>query len=450
MKQKALVAALACAAAFNQAALAAVTAEEAAQLGKTLTPLGAERAGNKEGTIPEWDGGMTKAIPGTVKGKFPPDPFASDKPVLSISAKNMDAYADKLSEGTKAMMKKHAGYRIDVYPTRRTASAPQWVYKNTASNATRAKSAHGGLSVEGAHGGVPFPIPKTGNEIMWNHLLRWEGETYRMSPQAIVVSANGKRVLASRNDVVVKRPYYDREGSPEKTKEFWLFRLTSKAPAFKAGESILLRNQLDMSEEGPQSWQYIVGQRRVRRAPSIGYDTPDFVASGANFFDEAYVFMGRQDRFDFKLIGKKEMYIPYNTNAFHHASIDEAFSENYLNPEKVRWELHRVWVVEAQVKEGKRHAVAKRRYYVDEDTWNAVLVDGWDAKGQLWKAQFSLPVVVPELPGVYQGPYGLYDLLSGQWVMNNARNEITPQYELMPSMPDSYFTPDEMAGQSLR
>jgi hypothetical protein len=106
-----------------------VTADEAKQLGTTLTQVGAEKAGNKEGTIPEYTGGLTTAPAGFDKGKgVRPDPFASEKPVASIDAKNMDKYADKLSEGTKALMQANADYRIDVYPTHRTAGtrSPCW------------------------------------------------------------------------------------------------------------------------------------------------------------------------------------------------------------------------------------------------------------------------------------------------------------------------------------
>jgi len=96
-------------------------------------------------------------------------------------------------------------------------------------------------------------------------------------------------------------------------------------------------------QEPREAWQYLVGQRRVRRAPTVGYDTPDFVASGANYFDEVHGFIGHPDRYDWKLVGKKEMYIPYNDNKFHAEKRDDAFVANHLNPDKVRWELHRVW-----------------------------------------------------------------------------------------------------------
>ncbi len=163
-------------------AQAQVSPEEAAKLKTTLTPLGAERAGNKEGTIPAWDGGLTKPAPGFKNGGRRPDLFPNEKPLFSITAKNMDQYADKLTDGTKAMLKKYPAYRVDVYPTHRTAAAPQWVYDNTFKNATRAKLVNGSAGPEpsGAYGGIPFPIPANGAEAMWNHLLRWRGTVWHM------------------------------------------------------------------------------------------------------------------------------------------------------------------------------------------------------------------------------------------------------------------------------
>jgi Protein of unknown function (DUF1329) len=152
---------------------AGVTPEEAAKLKTTLTPMGSERAGNADGSIPAWTGGYTTVPAGYQSGQPRIDPYASEKPLYSITAQNMDAHAAKLTEGNKAMLKKYPTYRIDVYPTHRTASAPQWVYDNTFKNATRAKTPNMGGTVEGAYGSYPFPIPKTGNEVLWNHLLRW-------------------------------------------------------------------------------------------------------------------------------------------------------------------------------------------------------------------------------------------------------------------------------------
>lgn len=390
---------------------AEVSADEASKLKKELTPLGAERAGNKDGSIPPWDGGITATVPGPKMGDIPTALFQNEKPIAQISAKNMAQFADKLSEGVQAMMKKYPeSFRVDVYQTHRTAAAPSWIADNTYKNAVRCKTKDGGLSIEGCYGGIPFPIPKSGVEAIWNHQLRIEPESKDFVFKNYAGSSDGSRALASSNKTNHQHPYYYKGGSAEKWDgDYRLIRMYQTDPPFKAGESLVIRDNVEM-DKARQAWQYLVGQRRVRRAPTVAYDTPDFVTSGAVYFDEVMGFMGAVDRFQWKIVGKKELYVPYNNNAFMGVKTDEAFVKYHLNPDKVRWELHRVWIVEATVAPGKRHAVAKRRFYLDEDTWIAVLADGYDAEGKLWRTTQVLPFVDPAIPAVVMLPEIVYNL----------------------------------------
>lgn len=431
-------------------ATAAVTADEAAQLKNKLTPLGGERAGNKDGTIPEWDGDYkdNRAKAGAKRT----DPYPAEKPLYAITAQNLAQHASKLSEGQQAMFKKYPAYRIDVYPTHRTAQAPQWVYDNTLANATRAKTVNNGFAVEGAYGGVPFPIPKTGQEAMWNHQLRWQGEAYKWRINTWITTADGKKVQVSDSVVDNQMPYYYKDGTLESyKKEPYFLRLVTNGPAQKAGEALLIRDPMDPVAVGRQSWQYLTGQRRVRKLPNAAYDTPSFVTSGVSNFDEIYVFSGAMDRYDWKLVGKRELLIPYNANKiFGPAKDADVMDERYLKPDFVRWELHRVWEVEATLAAGKRHVIPKRRFYLDEDSWLPVLADGWDAKGQLWKTFWFLPIVAPDVPAILGGPFGHYNLQSGDWIANNMMNEKAEQITVGKRQPESYFTPDAMAGEGVR
>lgn len=428
---------------------AAVSADEAAALKSALTPLGGELAGNKDGKIPAWTGGLTKPVPGARMGDIPINLFPDEKPVAQITAKNMASFAGKLSEGTQALLKKFPDtFRVDVYPTHRTASAPQYVYENTFKNATRCKTKDGGNSVEGCFGGVPFPIPKDGAEAIWNFHLRPEAESIELGFKNLVGTADGTRTLATRNDEAFQYPYYYKDGSPEKwSGEYFIQRFSTTAPPFKAGESLVIRDSID-AKNPRQAWQYLVGQRRVRRAPTVAYDTPDFVASGANYFDEVQGFLGAVDRYQWKLVGKQEMYIPYNNNALVTAKVDDAFSKHHFNPDKMRWELHRVWVVEATVAPGKRHAVPKRRFYFDEDSWILVLMDGYDAEGKLWRTSQTLPFVVPSLPGVLIKPVIVFNLQATTFSVVQALNE--EYYRIVKRKPDSYFTGDAVADEASR
>ncbi|WP_286974819.1 DUF1329 domain-containing protein [Pseudomonas sp.] len=431
----------------------AATAEEAAQLGKNLTPMGAEKAGNADGTIPAWDGGYTKVDPAYKQGGKRLDPFAAEKPLFSITAQNMAQYADKLSDGTKAMFAKYPEtYRVDVYPTHRTAAAPQWVYDNVAKNAVNATlvDSSAGRIPQGAYGGVPFPIPKDGTEAIWNHILNWRGTSVSMHFRHYLMTADGTQVMTTDGKAIQEMPYYYPEGSAEKFEgDYWLFRLLNVGPPIRAGEQIMGRTNLNGDKS--QAHVYLAGQRRVRKLPNACCDTPTPATAGVMSFDELSVFQGRIDRFNWKLIGKKEMYVPYNDNKVQTAAKPEdLFAKHHMNPDYVRWELHRVWVVEADLAPGKRHQLPKGRYYLDEDTWQAMLGDRWDANGQLAKTLWALPAVMPDIPAHATLSSGFYDLTSGAWFIQNVYTGLPEQYVVVDRYRKSEFSPAAMAGQGVR
>jgi len=449
MKQTSLAALVAALLAGSPVAWAAVSADKAAELKSTLTPLGAERAGNKGGSIPAWDGsGVGKSIPGAKLGDLPTELFANEKPVLQINAKNMAQYAEQLSDGVQALLKKHPGsYRVDVYPTHRTAAAPQNVYDSVFKNATRCKLKED-KSLEGCFGGTPFPIPKNGLEAVMNHLMRIMPESTEHGFNNVVVNSDGTHTIASRADYHNQYPHMYKDGSSEKwSGEYFLGRLSQTAPPFKAGEALALRDSSDV--KSPRSvWQYLVGQRRVRRAPTVCCDTPDFVASGANYFDEVEGLSPPIDRFEWKLVGKKEMFVPYNNNRFYGTKVNDAFSGHHLNPDKFRWELHRVWVVEANVAPGKRHAVPKRRYYLDEDTWLVMMTDGYDADGKLWRTTQGISFALPSLPSVIRKTDAVYNLQANTLSVVQLLNE--EYFRVVPRKPEAYFTGDALGAEGAR
>jgi hypothetical protein len=430
----------------------AATAEEAARLKTELTPLGAEKAGSKDGTIPAWTGGMTKAIPGDKPGGRRGDPFKDEKPLFSITARNADQHADKLTDGTKAMLKKYPeSFRVDVYKTHRTAAAPQWVYDNTARNAVNGKLVNG--VPKGVYGGIPFPVPKTGEEVMWNHILRWNGESWSFSNTWYQLTSDGRAVLVSDNDGDQQFPYYYADGSVDAFEKgngnFWYVRIRSSAPALRAGEALLAHENVDANKLS--TWVYLTGQRRVRKLPNACCDAPTPAAAGVMSFDEIYTWTGRLDRFDWKIVGKKEMFIPYNGNKFMQPKADsDVLGKNHYNPDHMRWEQHRVWVIEANLKAGQRHQAPKSRYYCDEDTWICVLGDRWDASGQLWKTIWTQLFVAPDIPGVIVGSNGFNDLLSGAAFVGQLYNTKPSQIVVQKRRPDSHFSPDALAGESVR
>lgn len=427
-------------------AFAALTPDEIKQLGTTLTPIGAEKAGNADGTIPAYTGGLTTPPSNFVKGGLRVDPFANEKPLISINAKNMAQYADKLTEGAKALMKKYPDYRVDIYKTHRTIAFPKHVTENTLKNAGKATASADGLTIKTPQATYPFPIPKNGVEAMWNHILKYTPTTKERA-RSYTVDASGRAVMAAEMDVIQAYPYW----SPTPmTYDYWFkLKMDFTGPARRAGEAMMIHESLNSKEDPRRAWQYLPGQRRVKMAPEIGWDTPDPSTSGATTFDDNFMYNGPMDRFNFKLVGKKEMYVPYNDYKLANAKQADRLKTHFVNPDYVRWELHRVWVVEGTLKPGKRHVYARRLFYLDEDSWQAVASDQYDARGQLYRCGFNYMTQLYDTPAPLFEPFGHYDMISGQYNLNAISNE-TGGTKVIPVGSDRFFAPDSLAGSGVR
>ncbi len=416
----------------------------------TLTPFGGIKAGNADGSIPAWTGGYSTVAPGYKSGDARPDPFPDEKPLYIITSANLDQYKDKLSGGQIGMFTKHPDYSIQVFPTHRTAIAPQYVYDNIYKNTARAKLSADGVSLTGAYGGIPFPIPQTGHEVMWNHFLAFLGTTVQFQSDAYVIPTSGAIVFESRVNCHFQFPYYFENGE-DQFKGFYLQQfIVPIAPPYEAGGSILTLQPVDPAITPVEAWTYLEGQRRVRRAPELQYDTPNSLAGGATNWDEANIFSGEQNEYDFNYIAFKEIIVPYNSNKTMLATVTEQYKPHFLNPDVVRFELHRCRVVELTVKAGSRNVDARRVIYFDEDTGSAMLEDVYDASGSLWKLIHNVPYVCPDIPCVMTGQFFVtYDLHAGDYVGGNVYNaETYPQWKPVPQLPDSFFTPGQLAAQA--
>jgi Protein of unknown function (DUF1329) len=429
--------------------------EEAKQLGTTLTAVGAEKAGNKEGTIPAYTGGLTSPPASYEKGsKLRPDPFATEKPRLVITGKDAAAHADKLTEGTKELLKRYPTMRLDVYPTHRTVSVPQRVLDNTLKNATGAKAAEGGLALENVLPGYPFPIPKTGAEAMWNHLLRYNGLGYDGPRyENWNVDAAGAPTLAVQADAFWAWPIYDpkKTGPISASDPYWYNKLHYVGPARRNGEALLIIDSVNPLKQPRRAWLYLPGQRRTKLAPDLAYDTPNPGAAGAATYDDVSVFNGALDRYDWKLVGKKEMYVPYsNYRLTYHKNAADITKPNHLNPDLVRWELHRVWVVEAALKADKRHIYSKRVFYLDEDSWNALASDQYDARGQLFRSSFAFQSQSYDVQAPFGDTFAIYDFNSGVYNISGLFGTYGG-LKYMTELPrDSAWTAEALAGAGVR
>lgn len=439
-----------CGALLSAGAANAAPEDAAALKSGTLTPYGAERAGNQDGTIPAWDG---KAPLVTLSGAGKrSDPYAADKPRLTITTANMAAHASQLSEGTQALLNKVPGFRLDVYPTRRSAVFPQAIYDHVQKNAGRARLNNDGLTVVGAFGGIPFPVPRNGHEAIWNHMLSYRGQITSFTADKYVITAGGDQMLTSRQKTALIYPYYNLGGQSERFDGEWArARINITEPPANAGQALMTIDYVDNYTKPKEGWQYLPGQRRVRKSPSIAYDTPDGSAAGLANFDDVNLYIGAQDRYQMKLLGKRELYVPYNNNGLMTRPIKEVLGKGALNPDAVRWELHRVWVVEATLREGKRNTAAKRRLYLDEDTWQAVLADSWDPQGKLWKTGQAFTLVAGDQPLATTLSYAWFDLIAGGWVYAGAVNETgTVSYRPYDDKQMNGFTPAALSSGGVR
>jgi len=460
MKIKTVIAALSVGFYSSMSLQAAVSEQEMARLGADLTPTGAEQAGNADGSIPPWTGAGVENIPADfdpASGIYP-DPFAADEILYSITKSNMADHAEQLSEGQKVMLEKFGdqGYQINVYPSRRTFAAPQWYYDGTRANAVQASLEDDGQRIAGNQPGVPFPIPQTGLEALWNHMIRWMGYEFSYLAESFYVDANGTPILASNARNYWEFPMFMPNSKPErdygsKGVRWGYLRSDFEAPARRAGEILLVHEPgADYtSGKGRSAWQYLLGQRRVRKAPAVSFDTPRPASAGTSTYDDAYMYNGSPERFDWKLIGKKEMIVPYNNYEalFAHDNVD-ILDKHFVKPDVMRYEKHRVWIVEGTLKAGIRHIYSKRRLLIDEDSWHILENARWDGKGNLWRVGIALQAMLWDIPAPLGFGETSYDLNQGLY--NVTGNPIPGTLRKATEQPVQYFSPQGMARMGVR
>lgn len=383
-----------------------LTDEEIAQLGTTgtpLTPVGATRAGNAAGTIPEWTGGIQSLPAGFQPGGTWVDPYPDDKPLFTITAQNYEQYKENLTPGQVAMFQQYPdSFRMHVYPTRRSASYPDWFVESTKTQAKNIEicpqyAERNELCLKNMQpgGGVAFPIPKIAEEIGWNSLIsQYRGTT-------IDAMANGALVdsLGNRTDVILRsREYWPYQAPADKksTNEWftqwggailcdsWQIQQPPRSSGLVFGGCNYAEN-VDF-----QVYLYIPGQRRVRKAPEIGFhDSPSFGSDGQRTVASRWMwwFGGKEPRHSYKFEKGKELFVSYNSykTADPNLKWEDIYGKKHVNQDLIRYELHRVWVLDSELKPGFRHLYKRHVAYFDEDSWWGVASEAYDAKDRLWR-----------------------------------------------------------------
>ena len=406
--------------------MAKVDLNDQSTLHEELTPLGAIRAGNGS-TIPSWQDRSTINF--------------DDQSLFTIDNQNVEQYKDKLTTGQLALLAQYPdSFNMPVYPTHRTAMAPDWVYKNTFDNALNTTLNEEQTGFINAKAGIPFPIPQSALEVYYNHVSRWRGQQIVNQASDAVVYKKGDFTLFTRKSIVRFDGYLE-----ENTSKYFV-SLVSKtlAPATKSGSGVLVLEPLDQLNEKRAAWLWDKGRRRVVRAPNVAYDNPVTSASSLRTVDDTDLISGSPDKFNWELKEKREIYIPYNNEKLANKDLryKDILHKGHLNPENTRYELHRVWVIEATLKEKWRHVYSKRTFYIDEDTWQVVAADQYDKRGELWRVSLSYPKLYTDLPGVLPVLNVFHDLRSHQYHVMGLQNEEPGETEFNGEIAkDGLFTP---------
>jgi len=439
---------------LSTGALAKVPAEQAAKLSSELTFVGATRAANKDGTIPEWTGGITKTPAGYSVGDHHIDPYPEDKAQFTITASNVEQYKNMLTPGQLKLFETYPEtYKMNIYQTHRSASYPEHVYQAIKDNATRSELVKGGNGIKQAAVGIPFPIPANGLEAIWNHQLRYRGESVSRRGGQASPTASGSYTYVGLDESLIL-PYNVKGADPtelEKTNILFKFKQKVTEPARLAGTALLVHETMDQVKTPRQAWTYNTGQRRVRRAPNVAYDAPGTASDGLRTTDDFDMYNGAPNRYNWTLKGKQELFIPYNDYRLHSDQVkyDDIIQPGHINPELVRYEKHRVWVVEANLKENTRHIYKKRVFYIDEDSWQIAVTDIYDNRDELYRVGIAHTINYYEVPTVWSTLDVFHDLQSRRYIAIGLDNE-TKMYDFSKKQNERDFTPAALRREGRR
>jgi len=428
------------------AAIGPAHGQTAADLGTNrFTPIGADPRPSNDGEIPSWTGGLASTpagISGVVRGRTYPDPFAADKPIVQITPANADQYRAKLTDGQYEQLKRIPGFAMNIYPSRRSCAYPRAVYDWTRNNVGHASLTPSGNGLVGAQGSFPFPFPKRPEEYIWNHKAGfYGGPAFQTLYSGFLVNTDGSfDETRSREEPIFPEMFAppDRGGFGNTLLDT---KVTTLAPARRRGNVLMVHQPLDNDTDNQEGFLYLPALRRTLRGPDVEFDAPDQDSQGLLTIDQRNMFTGSLARYNWRYIGKQVKYVGYNgykiVGLTDHA---KAVDRNHIKTEYMRYEPHRVYVVEARLKPGARHIYARRVFYIDEDSWYILAADMYDAQGRLWRTAETQLINFYDIPSCLPGVRIDYDLLDSRYYVELWSESYN--YEVPAQLSPAFYSPD--------
>lgn len=453
-----IISSLICLCFLTSLAQAKVSPGEVSKLGRSLTPMGAKKEGNSSGSIPPWTGSMLGIPVGfdyKGSGSVYPNPYGDEKPIFTITGKNYTQYKANLSEGQIELFKRYPdSFKMPVYQSHREARYNETIEERTKWNATNTVLVNGVDGMRNYTGAIPFPMPRSGAEAIWNgRSAHFYGTMDALLDDVAVYPNNTKSLRRQRQFADYPYAQNNKLGVTETKlgQNLATIHITVDIPSREKGKMTIVHEAMDQVRHSRNSWVYLPGSRRVRRAPTVGYDTPDG-PGGLVTIDDTMGFNGAMDRYKWKLLGKKEIYIPYHNYKFDTPKVkyNKLLPPYHANPDYMRYELHRVWVVEAILRPGARHIYAKRRFYMDEDSWHISLLESYDGRGDIWRVAILNTIYDYYLKAFIPRAQIFHDVQSGAYVAIRLVNETRPTNYSVKPKGSKYYTPQNLRKMGTR
>ena len=288
--------------------------------------------------------------------------------------------------------------------------------------------------------------------MFWNHVLRYRADMGARSFGQAPVEAGGSYTLVKfKDDFLLKYSLPDMtEQALDNIIGYFIQETT--APARYVGEILLVHETLDQSKDRRKAWVYNPGQRRVRRAPDVAFDNPGTNSDNLRTSDQYDMYNGSPERYDWKLIGKKEIYVPYNSYKLNSGAVKyrDLLLKSHINQDLARYELHRVWVVDSTLKPGMSHLYSRRTLYVDEDSWQILAVDCYDRRGQLYRVQEGHVINYYEVPNLWTTLELVMDLSNGRYLALGLQTEEPHSYDFSVKRTPADYQPNALQLRGVR